>query len=77
AQRAGIDEEWVFPVYLRPLSLLDEGSKIYTNKMGRSLPLSENSGLILGMVGKKTLYDARVYTKKEYADKLHGAMKGW
>ncbi|MDE1851771.1 MAG: HD domain-containing protein [Candidatus Micrarchaeota archaeon] len=77
AQKSGVDEEWIFPTYLRPLSLVDESSRIYTSREGGTMPLSENSGLILGMIGKKTLYDARVYTKKEHAERLRKAMKGW
>lgn len=74
AEDAGIDPDLLFPVYMRPLSLIDESSKIYMMRRGRVAPLIESDALVLGMVGRKTLYDARIYSKGSDVKRIRRAL---
>ncbi len=73
--RMGIDEsDWIFPVYLRPLGIIDDKSPIYIRDSGSVSNILKSNGLIMQMIGKKKLYDARIYTHPKYKTKLSKAM---
>lgn len=64
ARSAGVDPDRIFPVSLRTLGFVDELSDIFVRKKGELVPLSESNSLLLRMIGKSALHDARIYTKK-------------
>ena len=64
AGRCGLDPMWIFPVSLRKLSLIDEKSEIYVRKKGNLRSLKDSGTLVLKMIGSKTLYDIRLYSKR-------------
>ncbi len=75
AERTGIGEwEWIFPAYLRPLGIIDDKSPIYIRDSGGVSNILKSNGLIMQMIGKKKLYDARIYTHPRYKTKLSKAM---
>ena len=61
AEAAGVDAREIFAIKMRPLSLIDEDTKIYISNKGRPRSITESGGLIMNMIGSRTLYDARVY----------------
>ncbi len=77
ADAAGIDDPgWIFPVYLRPLGLVDDKSSIYIRDKGSvSSILKDSNGLIMRMIGKKKLYDARIYSHRRYKGKIQSMLK--
>ena len=75
AARMGVEESgWIFPVYLRPLGIIDDKSPMYIRDRGSVSNILKSSGLIMQMIGKKKLYDARIYTHPKYKTKLSKAM---
>ncbi len=63
AKECGLDPMWILPVSLRRLSLVDEKSDIYIRKGNDIKSLHESDTLILKMIGSKSMYDVRMYTK--------------
>ncbi|MEM3838981.1 MAG: HD domain-containing protein [Candidatus Micrarchaeaceae archaeon] len=61
AEAAGLSEEEIFPAIMRPLSLIEDKTNVYVNVNGKQKPITESKGLVLNMIGSKTLYEARVY----------------
>lgn len=75
ASKMGIEEgNWIFPVYLRPLGIIDDKSPIYVRDRGSVSNILKSNGLIMQMIGKKKLYDARIYTHPKYKAKLSKAI---
>ncbi len=75
AEKIGIGEwEWIFPAYLRPLGIIDDKSPIYIRDSGGVSNILKSNGLIMQMIGKKKLYDARIYAHPKYKAKLSKAM---
>ncbi len=70
AKKAGINENWIFPVTLRSLGLVDEETKIFIRRGSSIVPIIDSDALVLRMIGSKTLYDARLYTKKGHGKEL-------
>ncbi len=62
ASLAGLSVNDIFAVTMRPLSLIDEKSKIYVRSRTGLKPITESGGLILNMIGSRTLHDARIYS---------------
>ncbi len=77
ADAAGMDEQEIFAISMRPLSLIDEDTNIYIRSKGKVMPITESSGLVLNMVGSKTLYDARVYAMPGSGRKLGKAIESY
>lgn len=75
AAEAGIDAEWIFPSYMRSLGLIDDKTPIYVNDKHGVKSVLENHGLIMHLVGKERLYDARIYVHPRYKAKLAAYMK--
>ena len=63
AKECRLDPMWILPVSLRRLSLVDEKSEIYIRKGSEIKSLHESDTLILKMIGSKSMYDVRLYTK--------------
>ncbi len=77
AAKCGIEEwEWIFPVYLRPLGIIDDKSPIYVRERGSASNILKMNGLVMQMIGKKKLYDARVYTHPKYRARVAKAVGG-
>ncbi len=77
AESAGVNEwEWIFPAYLRPLGIIDDKSPIYIRDSGSVSNILKSNGLIMQMIGKKKLYDARIYVHPKYKSKLSKATSG-
>ncbi len=77
ANRSEIDEwQWIFPICLRPLSLIDDDTPIYIKEKGSVKPLASSNALVLQMIGEKTLYDARIYTHPKFKSKMQAYMGG-
>ena len=74
ANSAGVDPDWIFPITLRDLGLIDEETTIFIRRKGEMIPLIASNALVLRMIGSKTLFDARIYAKPESASKLRKAM---
>jgi HD superfamily phosphohydrolase len=72
---SGIEKDWIFPVVLRTLGLIDEEAGIFVRKEGRTIPIIESDALILRMIGTRMLYDARIYTKKGSGGRLRKALR--
>ena len=72
---SGIEKDWIFPVVLRTLGLIDEEASIFVRKEGRTIPIIESDALILRMIGTRMLYDARIYTKKGLGGRLRKALR--
>ena len=77
ADAAGIDEQEIFAISLRPLSLIDEDTRIYIKRKGKTMPITESSGLVLNMIGSKTLYDARIYCMPGSGRRLGKAIEAY
>ncbi len=76
AGKAGISSEWIFPVTLRDLGLIDDDTNIYIRKKGeRLVPLSRSKALVLRMIGSRTLNDVRIYTRKGYGKRVAQAFE--
>ncbi len=77
ADRSGIPAEWLFPVTLRDLGLIDENTHIYIRrkKEKRLVPLSMSKALVLRMIGSRTLSDSRIYTKKGHGGRVRKAFE--
>ena len=74
ADMAGMKPEDIFVVSLRPLSLIDEQTNVYIRNKGKLKPITESSGLVLNMIGSKTLHDARIYAIPGSGRKLAKAL---
>jgi len=75
AQRNNVNEsDWIFPIYLRPLGLVDDETPVYVKDKESVRSLMNSHALILQMIGKKKLYDARIYTHPRYASRILSAM---
>ncbi len=75
AARAGVDGEEIFAVTMRPLSLIDEKTKVYVRSKGELKSITESGGLVLNMVGSRTLYDSRVYSMPGRSKSVLEALK--
>jgi HD superfamily phosphohydrolase len=76
AEDAKIGEwQWIFPIYLRPLGLVDDKTPIYIRDRQSVSKLVNSNALVLHMIGKNTLYDARIYTHDKYKNKVIDFMK--
>ncbi len=75
AERAGVGEEEIFVATMRPLSLIDEKTKVFVRNKGRLKSITESSGLVLNMVGRRTLYDSRVYSMPGRSKKVGVALR--
>ncbi len=72
AEKAGIEQEWIFPAALR-LNFIEEESEIYIRKREGLVPLSKGNAVILDLLLGKTLHDSRIYTKRGYGKKVREA----
>ena len=77
AAKAGVPAEWVFPVYLRALGLVDDKTPIFVREAGSVRSIQKGRGLVMHMVGKERLYDARIYVKKTHKARVAAYMKGY
>ncbi len=77
AESAGVMAEELFPATMRPLSLIDEKTKIYIKSKGKLKPITESGGLVLNMIGSRTLYDARLYAMPGAGKKVSKALDSY
>ena len=71
AEECKLDPMWLFPVSLRRLGLVDEKSDIYIRKGNDIKSLHESDTLILKMIGSKSMYDVRLYTKSGHQKEVN------
>ncbi|MDE1834192.1 MAG: HD domain-containing protein [Candidatus Micrarchaeota archaeon] len=75
ARASGIERsEWIFPVYLRPLGLVDDDTPVFVRRGSAIGSLANSSALVLHMIGKKKLYDARIYAPAKYKSRISRAL---
>ncbi len=70
SEKANVEKEWVFPVVLRTLGLIDEETEIYIRRGKDTIRLIDSNALVMKMIGKRVLFDARIYTKPGSGKKI-------
>ncbi len=75
AQKADVPAEWIFPVYLRDLGLVDDKTPIFIRDCGSMRSVQGGRGLVMHMVGKERLYDARIYVHPRHKRRMAAYMR--
>ena len=76
AAEAGVPAEWIFPAYVRDLGLVDDRTPIFVGGRGHGRKITDSHGLIMQVIGKRRLYDARIYVPRRYKSRIAGYMRG-
>ena len=73
ANEAKIEDEWIFPMEVRPIHLSE--SPIKVQKDGDFIPLDEDKTSIVSVLAKHTYNCFRIYTKEDFKDSVGKAIK--